>query len=161
MTKTIRMQLTVSTGTVDASFATPQEAMSLVRMVAAGAQVAQGFTVLISNYLNGAHFSMSGRSIHGMDTAISEAIDALNNCGAGAKGGNYDVAIPVQFTVDGSKAQLVDAEDWLRGVVCAALQKELEASEAAMASEGRPVTPTFQFNGDVVSLGSARVDYEV
>lgn len=161
MTKTIRMALTVSTGTVDASFGTPQEALTLARMVAAGAQVTQGFSCDLFSYLTGAKLAIAGLSIHGMEGALAMAMDAIANCHGTGKTGNYDVSVPVQFTMDGSRAQLVDAEDWVRGVICAALQKELDAAEAAMSSEGRPVTPTFQFNGDVVSLGSARVDYEV
>lgn len=140
-----------STGRFHAEFSKGEDVMSMVRMVASGAQVSQGWGINISS--DNGEVMANGRTVHGMVDTVSRVLSALEDMPARVRqpGEGYDVIVPVRLAMhDG---QLVDAEDFVRGAVSKALD---EYSNLQAVVEGK--APQFSYNGDPVTLGSAKED---
>ena len=66
-----------STGRFYAEFSKGEDVMSMVRMVASGAQVSQGWGINISS--DNGEVTANGRTIHGMVDAVSRVLSALED----------------------------------------------------------------------------------
>lgn len=143
------VSITTSGGTFDANFESKPDIRVMVQMVGSGAQVRDGWSISIYDKVTKANLSALGQCTTGMTAAVECLLEALSNMPKRPRGvhHSYDVTVPVHLAVDGGM-QLVDAEDFVRRAVQDALNKH--------AADDETVDPMFMYNGDCVSIGSAK-----
>lgn len=146
--------MTASTGRFHATFSTLEDVQSMVNMVASGAQVSQGWGITVQDDYTGGEVMANGRSVLGMRDAVASLLIVLGEFTKPPlqPGAGIDVVVPVRLAMhDG---QLVDAEDFVRGAVERALQTTGDDYEHPRGTYG----PSFSYNGDTVTQGSAKED---
>jgi hypothetical protein len=150
---TYQVAITASSGCFDTTFESKPDIKAMVRMVSSGAQVRQGWSIIILDRHTKAAVSANGDCITGMPEAVDCLLAALSHMPKRprAADANYDVTVPVCLAVDGSY-QLVDVEDFVRKAVNVALDAHAEG----VLQLGHDTA--MMYNGDTVQIGSAKAD---
>lgn len=146
-----RTTIEMSTGHVTVQVSCRADIVDLVAMLANGAQVREGWSITVTDLNTMNTVSASSRSVQGAHRATEQLMEVLATLPPRPRdiNANYDVVVPVHLAVDGTR-QLVDAEDFVR----AAIEKALAEHHEAVANA--PYHAQFNYNGEVVFLGSAK-----
>lgn len=154
-----KVLISASTGKFVARFEFEADISAMVDMVASGCQVTQGWHMEIIDEDKGTQVACSSPVARGVREVYASMMNTLASMPIPPKAPRAtlfgsegkDVTVPVSFAM--WNGTLTDAEDWVRGVMNPVLGQESE-----LTTHPSPERPHFAFNGDPVTLGSAKWD---